>query len=372
VLEGEPVYFPSIASNREQARVALNQVRRLVRRSPLLRAAVARETEDAIEFSNGSIVTTFVCSARSIRGFPVAACLLDELGFFVSSEDGPAAASEVWRAIRPSLAQFGPARRLMVSSTPNGDNLFKTVFDGAVLDAERPGSGVAVFQAPTWQCNLTLPQNDPFYDTERRALGEQFDAEYGARFLGSGSALLAEADIRACVRPGAELDPLEADGWVVGADFAWRRDRSAAVVVGHERGYPDRLVVGAVRTWEPERDLSQGTERHQNMVLREVAQLAEQYGGGPVFCDTHESQTVQSKLQSFRARCEIEALGSGRKGDVFKELARHVRGGSVSFPDHPLRISELRRLRDRYGGQFLSIENPRAGGGHGDVAMAMA
>jgi hypothetical protein len=185
----------------------LNAVRRLVKRSPLLKSAVTRETDDTIEFSNGSIVCTFVCSARSVRGFPVGACLLDELGFFVSNEDGPAAASEVWRAITPSLAQFDGEQRLIVSSTPNGNNKFKEIFDQALADADAGDRNVAVFYAPTWECNPTLPEGHPLYERERKSLAEQFDSEYGAAFLASGNTLLSEADILACVRAGAELSP---------------------------------------------------------------------------------------------------------------------------------------------------------------------
>jgi hypothetical protein len=371
VLPGEQAYFVSIASNREQARVALNQVRRLVRRSSLLRGAVRRETDDAIELVNDNIITTFVCSARSVRGFPVAACLLDELAWFVSSEDGPAAASEVWKAITPSLAQFGGEQRLIVSSTPNGANKFKQIYDDAAAAVDAGDETVAVFHRPTWLCNPRLPEGDPFYERERRSLGEAFGAEYGARFLGSGNALLAESDILACIRPGDELGWGECEGWVCGADFAWRRDRSAAVVVGRVRDDPERLVVGAIRTYDPPKDLAGGHQGYQESVLREVAAFANEYRA-TIFCDPHESATVRARLQRLGARVEIEAMGVGRKGDVFKELARRVRSATVSFPDHPILIGELRRLRVRYGGQHVQIENPRSGGGHGDVANALA
>jgi hypothetical protein len=65
-------------------------------------------------------------------------------------------------------------------------------------------------------------------------------------------------------------------------------------------------------------------------------------------------------------------MGAGGKTDIYRELARLVRGGLIAFPDDPVLVAELRRLRIRYGGQRPTIENPRAGGGHGDVAQALA
>jgi phage terminase large subunit-like protein len=229
---------------------------------------------------------------------------------------------------------------------------------------------VSVVHLPTWEVRPDIPQE--VFDQERAALGEQFDAEYGARFLGSGSALLAEGDIRGCVRPGGDIDPREGSGWVVGADLAWRRDRSAAVVAGHVGDGDDRLTVAAVRMWDPPKDLSGGHERHQETVIREIAELAAEYGNAVIFADTMESATVRARFAAHGAFCNMVAMGGGGKSDIYRELARRVRGGLIRFPDDPVLIAELRRLRIRYGGQRPTIENPRSGGGHGDVAQALA
>src|SRR5690349_3280017 len=110
--------------------------------------------------------------------------------------------------------------------------------------------------------------------------------------------MLSEDEIRACVGGAGELSPREGMDWVCGADFAWRRDRSAAVVVGRSHTDPERLVVGAVRTWAPAAGGAyEDVARHQGEVLAEVARLASQYGAR-VYCDTYESAAVSARLQS--------------------------------------------------------------------------
>ena len=107
-------------------------------------------------------------------------------------------------------------------------------------------------------------------------------------------------------------------------------------------------------------------------MLRELAALAGEYGNAPVWVDPHEAETVRARVRAYGARCEVETTGSGRKAEVYKELARHIRGGLVSFPEHPILIAELRRLKVRYGAQNLQIINPRSAGSHGDIAQAFA
>jgi hypothetical protein len=268
----------------------------------------------------------------------------------------------------PSLGQFAEHRRLIISSTPNGEGEFQRQFDMALAAQDR-GESVVVFQRPTWDCNPVLPAG--LYDEERIALGGQFDGEYGAEFLASGSALLSDEEIRSCVVTGGDLSPHEGVGWVCGADFAWRRDRSAAVIVGYDPDQPTVLRVGAIRTWEPAQDLSEGTEGHQQMVLRQVAQLAHAYGA-TIYCDPHESVTVKDKLERLGSHAQMVPTGAGVKGLLYRELASKVRLQQISYPDHPLLIGELRRLKVKYTGPSMTVENPRAQGGHGDVANGLA
>lgn len=371
VRADEPIYSVVVASNKEQATVVLNSAKRAARQSPVLAPLIARELDDRIDFKNGNTLQAFVCSSRTTRGWPIAALMLDEMAFMQSTEDGPQAGASVYRALTPSQAQFGEHRRLILSSTPNGDGAFKTMFDDA-LDAQEEGRpGVACFKVPSWEVRPDIPME--VFEAERGPLGEMWDAEFGAEFLSSGSALLSEGDIRACVTGAGELTRREGAGWVVGLDVGFRQDRTAAVVLGRDRDNPERLLVAAVRTWEPAADKALGVERHATQVLAEVAQLAGEYGA-TVFCDTYEAETTRARLRQHGVRCETVATGAGVKGQMYRELAAKIRLGQLELPDHPLLLSELRRLRVDYRGSSPTVQNPRsrADGGHGDCASALA
>lgn len=119
VRPGERRYAVAVATNIRQARVVVTAARSIVEASPRLAGMVETVTEDEIRFTNGTALCAFPCSSRGGRGWAISCLVMDEAAFFQSETDGPATADEVWRALSPSVAQFGDAGRIIVSSTPD-------------------------------------------------------------------------------------------------------------------------------------------------------------------------------------------------------------------------------------------------------------
>jgi len=369
VQAGEEIWHVAVCPKESQAKLMLQECKRLIDASPVLRAMVVRSTETGIYFDNGHVILVLVASGRTARGPAIATLVIDEMAFMINDTDGPQTARLVYRALTPALAQFADDRRLVLASTPNGRGDFFSERFERIKAAEEAGDETVCFaHMPSWEMNPSIPQS--VFDEERADLGEEmFDSEYGARFLASGSALLSEEDIRSCIRPGGDLAPLELTDCVVGADFGYRRDPSAAVVVGRMR-HSGELTVAAAREWGPAKDLSAGTWSHQQMLYREVAGLARAYGAS-IYCDTYEAATTRAQLGKFGAYVHLISMAT-EKFQVHQELARHIRSALITFPDHPALVSDLRRLKVNYGGQRPRIENPRGGGRHGDVGQALA
>ncbi len=368
VTEGEWISFTCVATSKAQAGIVLSACKQLVSQSPVLSGMVQSELADALLFKNLSVIEVAPCSSRTTRGNPIAGLVLDEMAFFIDATSGDRAAEEVHRAMSASQVQFLEHRRLLMCSSPNGSNFFKDRFDRAV--ARQASAPVVAVKRATWDIRPDIGQG--VYDEERESLGpELFSAEFGAEFLASGAALLSEADIRACVTLAGDLSPREVAGAVVGMDVGYRRDRSAAVVLGFDHTQENLLRVAAIRTWAPAQDLSQGTEAHAEMVLAGVADLAKEYNA-MVVGDTYESQTTSARLQAHGVMVELTGTGAGVKGRMYRETAARIRLGLIQLPDHELLVAELRRLKVRYGGASPSIENPRVGDSHGDIGEALA
>ena len=178
-----------VANSREQAGITLGYSRRLIERSPLLRALLRGAQDDRLLFENG-LILAMPCQDRLMRGLTASAAVLDEFGHFLSESDGPRVADRVHAAVRPSLVTYGSLGRLFIGSTPFGsDNLFARLFAKA-RDGELPGA--VAFTATTREMNPKVSES--FLEQERLLLGEpDFRREYEAEF-GAGAAGFFEED----------------------------------------------------------------------------------------------------------------------------------------------------------------------------------
>ena len=119
VRPGETRYVVVVATAWDQARRAFQVVRSFFD-LPLLAPLVARETSEELHLSTGVVIKCLPCSARSTRGLAISTVIFDELAHFIDTENGYQAGEQVYRALAPSVAQFGDEGRIICLSTPRG------------------------------------------------------------------------------------------------------------------------------------------------------------------------------------------------------------------------------------------------------------
>jgi hypothetical protein len=113
---GEHATVALIASDRRQARQALNYVKGLIADSAMIAAEMVGETAESITFAHRVVLEVHTTSFRSTRGYSYAAVILDELAYF--RDDLSANPDiELVRAVRPGLANLGG--RLLGLSSPH-------------------------------------------------------------------------------------------------------------------------------------------------------------------------------------------------------------------------------------------------------------
>lgn len=367
---GERGYAVAVATNLRQARLIVRAALSIVERSPLLGPLVEAATDDEIRFVNGTAFAAFPCTSRGGRGWPIFALLLDEFAHFLDDTDGPAVADRVFEALLPSLAQFGEAARVIVSSTPWGsDNLFADLFRRA--SAGELTDAIAQ-QAATSEVNPTFD-----VERERELLDEEgFAQEYLASFAAGGAAFLDEERVAAAVvADRRELGPGEATGWVAGLDPAFSRDPFGLALVGR-RVSDGRLVLGLTRRWKPKRargDAGSFEQRRltEDRVLAEVADLCRRYGAQAV-TDQHAAPAIVARLRRAGVFVRTQAMTAATKTDAFSELRQRLYAGELELYGEPQLLAELRRLRTRYASGRAAVVNPHSGDSHGDQAQALA
>jgi len=369
----------AVANSEEQARILLEHAAAIVRSSPVLRGELVAERESELEFRGGRVLRVLPCSARTARGLGAAIVVLDEFGHFLTTDEGPRAAARVWAAVRPAIAAFGKEGKVLVVSTPGDDGgLFEQLYAKAEAGELE---NAAAFTATTQELNPAI--DAAFLRGEELALGpDTFAREYLGRFVAGGGRFFDPDELRACVGNHREALPEDGRSWVCSIDpSSGGGDPFACVTIGRDArpGFAGRLIVGHVERWLPRRSrvpLSRRTRSERDLwvdsVLDGVAAIAKRFRA-LVVSDQHVPGVVVDELrQRGVMHVRVNPWTPQTKTEAFQALRARVSTSRISLANDDQLAGELARVRTRYRSGFAAVEVSRAGGGHSDLAVALA
>ena len=183
----------------------------------------------SIQFSNNTRIMAAPSTVDGIRGFSPNLLYLDEFAFLRAG-----LAEEFWTSNFPSISS-GKKTRVIITSTPNGMNLFYNLWEGAVDEKTASFHDLmSKFVKSTVKWN-EVPGRDAQWGIDEMArIGEQrFRQEYECEFVGSAVTLIDYKMLQklkptpplpmACVPTGYQmrmfqkplpLQKLEVNGWV--------------------------------------------------------------------------------------------------------------------------------------------------------------
>jgi hypothetical protein len=366
----EKRFVMAVAPTLDQARIVVQKARELVEDSPLFSKMIVSQSADEILFSNNSVFRGIACSSRTGRGWRVSTLIFDEFAHFLTETDGPQVADKVFNALMPSTFRFRDDARIIVSSTPWGeDNLFAILFHkaqtGELTDA-------VAFHATTREANPDI--SDERLANEEIRDPDSFKSEYLAQFEGSGAAFLDGEKIDDAVVERDFIPPEMGTNWIAGLDPAFSSDPFGLALVGRDLKDPTRLTLGLVKSWKPSKQKPGSFEERRELedtVLSEVARVCLAYNAR-IVTDQYQAAAVTDFLRKRGLGVSTIPMTSQTKTATFTALrARLNLRGIELYADHEL-VRELKRLRSKYRSGAASVENPRIGGSHGDKAQALA
>lgn len=368
VMKGGRSYALVLATDRGQARDILRRAVDRASASPVLSQLVESHTRDELRFRNGTVFMAAATDQASVRGRTYRYIHLDEIGHLLEGTGSSADVEEIVRAVGPGTAMLRGPR--VLTSTPYGvDSWF-----GRRVQAAEKGElpHASLYRAKTGDVN-------PFVSPDQLAEAERddpdsFKAEYLGELVGSGGALIPEEALAAAIISEAELDPSQGVGWVAGIDVGFFRDPLAVVVVGHDPADHHRLVVGAVRRWEPPKkslkpQTASARRRLQDEILGQVADLLRRFGVWEVAFDGYEGPLLRETLAGVELR--QLTMTSAARTEVFSAVRGRLVAGRLGLYRDEHLVGELRRLRTSTRGGSLTIPLPRSGGHHFDTAIAL-
>lgn len=208
---GEVATIPLVASDRGQARSALNYIKGLLA-LPALKQYAGAALRDSITTTTGARIVVTTASWTATRGYTSPACVLDEVAFFPVDEAGADCDTTILDALRPSMATIADSL-LFACSTPYAPR-------GELFKAHERAFGrddcadTLVWVLPTLEMNLTV---DP------RVVARAYEAdpvaaasEFGATFRRDVQALLDAEAVRAVTILGRRELPFDYTNRYVG------------------------------------------------------------------------------------------------------------------------------------------------------------
>ena len=326
---GETGHVLVLAQTMGQARVVFDYALAFIEASPILRQEIANTTAHEIRLHNGIIIATHANSYRSVRGRTLLACIFDESAFW-RDESSALPDIEAYRAVLPSLIRTGgqligistPYRKLGLLYQKHKD--FYGVEDPDVL----------VVQGDSRAFNATLSEADI-----AKAMASDPEAgisEWEAAFRADIAAFLSDVDIEACVdrdRP-LELPPRSGLPYRAFADPSGGRHDAFTLAIAHKDA--DITVIDVLRGRTPPFD--------PKSVVTEYAALLKEYGIREVTGDNYAAAWVETEFKAAGIRYLRSELPKGR---LYVEGLPSFTRRTVSLPDHPRLLRELRLLERR-------------------------
>lgn len=345
---GERGVIALLATDRSQAKVALNYIMGMFDSSPVLAGMVQKRGSESIELNNRVTIEINTSNFRSIRGRTLLAVLLDECAFFRDIETSAANDQEIYRAAVPGLATTGGL--LIAISSPYAKR-------GLLYDKYKrhygKDSDTLVVKGPTTLFNPTL---DPKIIED--ALEEDPEAaktEWLGEFRAGITSFIDPEVVTACTVPGRiELAPATGTRYAAFTDPSGGSKDSWTLAISHKDG--DQVVIDALRAVKPPFSPA--------AVVDEFASLLSQYGIKKVTGDRFGGEFPR---ELFRKQGIDYELSDRPASDLYRDSLPLLNSGRVELLDNKQLRQELiglERMTSRVGKDRIT----HASNAHDDLA----
>lgn len=297
----------------------------------------------------------------AVRGRSLVGALLDESAFF-RDEGYQINDAELYRAVAPRVLRGG---QVIVASTPWAEA-------GLLFDFYRRNFGTPTDAICAHAPTLLLRDDEHtrlYVQRERARDPANASREFDAEFMPSGTGTFFDSRAIKGSTDEALVLPVKRDpNWYVsiGADFGFRSDSSALVVVQRS---PDLFIVSDVVELIPGRDkpLVPGE------VVRDFAGVVQRYQADYIVADGHYRESIAEHLNAYSLALNDAPDGALGKSETHQVVRALLHEGKLRLPNHDRLLRQLHELVSKpTPGGGISITSPRwRTGGHGDLVSAL-
>ncbi len=349
---GETGVFMVIASDRRQARVIFNYVVAFLQ-SPLLKSMVVSKLKESITLSNNVRIEIHSSSFKSVRGFTLIGCVLDEIAFW-PTDDSANPDTETLNALRPGMATVDGAVMLAISSPYSRRG---ALWEAYKENFGKPNTPVLVWQSDSRSMNPTLSLATVAMAYARDSAAAS--AEYGGLFRTDVEGFISREVVEARIIPGRfELPRVTGVNYTAFTDPSGGSSDSFTLSIAHREN--DKAILDCVREVIPPFSPEQ--------VVSEFAQVLKSYGVGTVVGDLYAGLWPREQFQKRGIEYKVSERA---RSEIYLSFLPMMMSGTVQLLDNSRLVGQLVSL-DRRTARSGKDSVDHAAGSHDDVANAAA
>jgi hypothetical protein len=347
---GETGWIFILSVDKMQSRIIRDYIKAILNGCRFLKKLIRKETSEEIELSNGVTIAIKTSNYRSVRGYTLLACIMEELAFW-RSEESANPDREVLAAVRPALSTI-PDSLLIGISTPY--SRAGVLWDQYKGNFGQPGR-VLIWKAATRTMNENVDA-----DLIKTALKEDPAAarsEWEAEWRDDISSFLSSELIEGCVIPGRlELPPAYGVSYFGFVDPSGGRGDSMSLGVAHKDPNTGWVILDKLIEKRP--------PFYPLNVVNEFAEICRQYSITSVKGDSYSAEWVSQAFRDQRISYQTSKLN---KSEIFLNFLPLATQRRVELLDDPRLKTQLANLERRtHSGGRDSIDHPP--GLHDDCA----
>lgn len=346
VRDGENFYILFVATNREQATIALRQVKLFFKSSLILSRFVLKENETSITLNNGAVFKVLPNTAEGVRGYPAPVVILDEAAHYNSGNDKKRTGEQLFQGIEPAIAQFGSTGRLLMISTPwSKQGIFYENYQKGISGNHPEIHSV---NYPTWKVNPNISQT--FLAAAKKRDPLLFEVEYGANFAVDFAAFFDADIVKGSVTAKEPRAPIRGVRYFLSLDPALSGDAYTACIAHLEK---DVLVVDLFHDFVPSFFSSEKNKKVVDIAQVEwwILDKHRSYPFQKIVLDQYQSQATIQRLKRELGDSRVEEFTwtPKSKTEAYSYLKELFNNQKISLYEHEVAIAQLVNLQVYYG-----------------------
>lgn len=323
------------------------------------------------------------CSSNGVRGKNAIVVIMDEMAFFIDKANSRFSGGEVYKALTPSMTDFGAEGKVLCLSSPYGKfGRFYERFQESFDEIDY----TLMFKMYTAMANPRAPTAILKAAYRRDRTG--FMCEYGGEFSDRVTAWIeSETEFRKCVydRPVVTKGQREIS-YFIGVDLGFKND-GAAIAIVHKEGnkiildYADVWFAGESDVWEDDDSIYLGCTKYRHKPLLKMADIVEEVKALSRWFGIRAGMFDQAGGWGFQElltgagfnQIEMKHVNDTINSEIYDLLKRLYCEGLLDLYDHPILVPEMLSLEaERKSKGKVIVEAPNRKGAHDDISDAYA